>query len=152
MATALQVLQGAFGVKTITPTDPGIIKLAAIRSGYYPEIGQTVTITPESETLQLQGLIPDPLANLPDTGLGLPGVISKALAPLFPVITGALGIPSSLIPDVTPKPSPVLTKALVHQNLARVFNLMKQRGDRDGIIRLVTQLRHNQLFIRLWTQ
>jgi hypothetical protein len=62
MATALQILQSTFGVKTIAPTDPGIQKLAEIRSGVYEGIGQ-VNISPTSEAAQLLGLQPDPLKN-----------------------------------------------------------------------------------------
>lgn len=60
MASALQILQNTFGVKAIAPTDPGIIKLADIRSGFYPGLGD-VQITPTSLVQQYYGQIPDPL-------------------------------------------------------------------------------------------
>jgi len=63
MATAIDILKGTFGVQSVTPTDPGIIKLAEIRSGEYAP-GLTATITPESEAAQLLGLTPDPLKGI----------------------------------------------------------------------------------------
>jgi hypothetical protein len=68
MATALQILQSTFGVKALTPSDPGIQKLATIRSGVYPGIGP-VTITPAAEVSQLLGLTPDPLAQAARAGV-----------------------------------------------------------------------------------
>jgi hypothetical protein len=61
VATLNQILTNTFGVKAISALDPGIIKLADIRSGYYPGVGD-VQITPQIETLSLQGKIQDPLA------------------------------------------------------------------------------------------
>jgi hypothetical protein len=68
MATAKQILQSTFGVKALTPSDPGIQKLAAIRTGVYPGIGP-VTITPDAQVSQLLGLTPDPLAQAARAGL-----------------------------------------------------------------------------------
>jgi hypothetical protein len=67
MATLTDLLRGTFGVKTISPTDPGIVKLADIRTGTYQNIGP-VTITPESQAAQLLGLAKDPLAALARSG------------------------------------------------------------------------------------
>lgn len=58
--STLDILKG-IGVKTIAPTDPGIQKLAAIRTGTYKGLGNVV-VTPTQEAAQLLGLAPDPLA------------------------------------------------------------------------------------------
>jgi len=68
MATARQVLTNTFNVKAITPYDPGIQALAAIRTGVYPGIGP-VTISPLEQTKQLLGLAPDPLAAAARSGV-----------------------------------------------------------------------------------
>jgi hypothetical protein len=67
MASAKQILSSVFGVKSLTPSDPGIQKLAQLRSGVYPGVGN-VTITPQAEVSQLLGLTPDPLAQLVRAG------------------------------------------------------------------------------------
>jgi hypothetical protein len=99
-----QILAGTFGVKAISPTDPGIRNLAAIRTGYYPEIAQRVTITPTSEALQLLGRIPDPLANLPDP-FAPTGFEKTLLKGSFGLITGALGVGAFAPRTQTPPPT-----------------------------------------------
>lgn len=82
MATALQILAGTFGVRSIAPTDPGIQRLAALRSGEYPGLGD-VRISPVSEVRQLLGQEPDPLkayANRP---------INPFLETTLPALLGA---------------------------------------------------------------
>jgi len=61
------ILSGAFGVQSITASDPGIQKLAAIRSGDYAGVG-TVTISAQSQVNQLLGLEQDKLAVLARAG------------------------------------------------------------------------------------
>lgn len=62
-----KILSGAFGVQSISASDPGIQKLAAIRSGDYAGVG-TVNISAQSEVNQLLGLEQDKLAVLARSG------------------------------------------------------------------------------------
>lgn len=94
MATALQILKGTFGVKTITPTDPGIIKLAELRSGVYPEISPNpITISPTEEVLQLTGKVPDTLAQAARSGAldTSSHFLDVELPRILTVVTGAVG-------------------------------------------------------------
>jgi len=63
--TGLNVLQGlgspAQSLDQLTAQDPGIIKLAQIRTGFHPGFGQA-NISPELQLAQLRGQAPDPLA------------------------------------------------------------------------------------------
>jgi hypothetical protein len=82
MATAIQILKG-FGVKSVSPTDPGIARLAQIRTGNYPVVGN-VTISPTQEAAQLLGLIPDPLQAIARAGaLYAPSFINDVLPKLL---------------------------------------------------------------------
>jgi len=70
--TVLNVLQTAFGspaqsLDQLTAQDPGIIKLAELRTGFYPGFGE-VNISPELELAQLRGTAPDPLADFARAG------------------------------------------------------------------------------------
>lgn len=93
--SAIEILKGTFGVQSLTATDPGIQKLAAIRSGEYAGVG-TVNISAQSQVNQLLGLEPDKLAVLARSGaldpsdklldIGVP--LSVAL---FGAVTGGAG-------------------------------------------------------------
>jgi hypothetical protein len=83
LATAIQILKGAFGVKSLTPTDPGIVNLAKVRSGNYPVVGN-VTITPAQEVAQILGQAPDPLAAATRAGVfDKPSFINDVLPKLL---------------------------------------------------------------------
>lgn len=93
--SALDILAGTFGVQSITATDPGIQKLAAIRSGEYAGVG-TVNISAQSQVNQILGIEQDKLAVLARSGaldpsdklldIGVP--LSVAL---FGAVTGGAG-------------------------------------------------------------
>lgn len=63
-----RILSGAFGVEEITASDPGIQRLAAIRSGEYAGVG-TVNISAQSEVNQLLGIEQDKLGALTRAGV-----------------------------------------------------------------------------------
>jgi len=126
VASALQILSGTFGVKNITPTDPGIIKLAQLRSGTYGGIGN-VTITPAQEAAQLLGLAPDPLAKLARSGAldksstfldkTLPNLLLAGSAAVAGFgFGGALGTVASgaikTAPSLVPTPQPVRSNTM----------------------------------------
>lgn len=90
MASAIDILKNTFGVQSVTPFDPGVQKLAEIRSG---EIlpGQFVTITPESEAAQLLGLIPDPLKGIKIKGNEFLDTTLPTLLGVFSGLVGGIG-------------------------------------------------------------
>lgn len=93
--SAIDILKGTFGVQSVVATDPGIQKLAALRSGEYAGIG-TVNISAQSQVNQLLGIEQDELAVLARSGaldpsdklldIGVP--LSVAL---FGAVTGGAG-------------------------------------------------------------
>jgi hypothetical protein len=87
MASTTELLK-AFGVRSISPYDPGIIKLAKVRSGVYPGIAP-INITPTSEALQLLGKIDDPLKaySMRNPNEFLDATLPKILG----VVTGLVG-------------------------------------------------------------
>ena len=93
--SAIEILKGTFGVQSVTATDPGIQKLAVMRSGDYAGIG-TVNISPESQAAQLLGLEPDKLAVLARRGAldpkdSLLDIGVPVATALFGLVTGGAG-------------------------------------------------------------
>jgi hypothetical protein len=96
-------LTSAFGIKALTPFDPGIIKLADVRTGTYPGLTNPVTITPTTEALSLLGAIKDPLANYvkPESSFGLS--LSKLLTAGFSLLPGPAAKTFNLVSSLAPQ-------------------------------------------------
>jgi hypothetical protein len=91
-----KILSGAFGVQEITATDPGIQRLAAIRSGEYAGVG-TVNISAQSEVNQLLGIEQDKLGALTRAGVfdektGLDTIVQPLANALFTAVVPGGGL------------------------------------------------------------
>jgi len=89
MATFADVLN-TFGVKSFSPLDAGVQKIAEFRSAGKTATEHGITITPESQALQFLGLEKDPLhglVNSDDTSF-LSSTLPKILAASFGAVAG----------------------------------------------------------------